>query len=278
MGCYTLADMVLKELAKQVIPHGICEYSIRRHEYMRLGFDAYRAGRLAFSSRQYRNLSGARLNLLPPSILSTLRTCVDAGAHAGRWTQTLLDLFQPQRVIAVECDPRMVGPLKAKFKGYGRVTVVDAALSEEEGTASFHQLRHPAGSSLLKPREEIKKELLAASWDLVATVDVRTISYDQLVAEEEEISILKIDIQGAEMGVLTNSKEGIRKTKSIIMEVTFVSHYENDHGFPELHHLMRSKGFGLYRLSPAYERGGRALYSDAVYLREEILQSLAPAE
>ncbi len=269
--------MALKELVRQVIPYGICQYSIRRHEYLRLGFDAYQASRLAFSSSQYRTLCEARLNLLPRSILYTLGTCVDAGANAGGWTQTLLDLFRPQRVVAVECDPRMVGPLKEKFKGLRNVTVVDAALAEDDGTTNFYQLRHPAGSSLLKPREEIKKELLATSWDLVGTVDVRKISYDHLVADEEEISILKIDIQGAEMGVLTGSQEGLRKTKSIIMEVTFVSHYENDYGFPGLHQLMSRKGFGLYRLSAPYERGGRALYSDAVYLREEILQDLAPA-
>jgi len=269
--------MALKDIARQVIPYGICQYSVRRHEYLRLGFEAYRASLMAFSSRRHHDLCEARLNLLPRSVLSTLGTCVDAGANAGRWTQTLLDLFRPQRVIAVECDPRMVGPLKEKFNGCGSVTVVDAALAEVEGTTNFYQLRHPAGSSLLKPREEIKKELLATSWDLVGTVDVRKISYDQLVAGEKEVSILKIDIQGAEMGVLTSSQEGLRKTKSIIMEVTFVSHYENDYGFPELHQLMRRKGFGLYRLSAPYERGGRALYSDAVYLREEILQDLAPA-
>jgi hypothetical protein len=59
--------------------------------------------------------------------------------------------------------------------------------------------------------------------------------------------------------------------------VTFVSHYEDDSGFPELHQLMRRQGFGLYRLSAPYERGGRVLYSDAVYVREEILRDLAPA-
>ncbi|MGA8273509.1 MAG: FkbM family methyltransferase [Candidatus Sulfotelmatobacter sp.] len=268
--------MSVKDLAKQALPHAICEYSIRRHEYMRLGLGTYRASRIALSSRRYRGLIESRLNLLPKNILCQLRTCVDAGAHAGTWTQALLDFFQPQRVIDVECDPRMVGPLKALFRDCGRVNVVDAALAKSEGETVFYQLRHPAGSSLLKPRDEIKKELLATSWDLVGEVDVQKISYDQLIADEEEISILKIDIQGAEMGVLKASQEGLRKTKSIIMEVTFLSHYENDSGFPELHQLMASKGFGLYNLSAPYARGGRILYADAVYVREEILADLAP--
>jgi FkbM family methyltransferase len=268
--------MSLKDLIRAVAPQGICEYSVRRHAYMRLGNSAYEASLAALSSRKYRSLCEARLNLLPLSILSRLHTCVDAGAHAGNWTQALLDGFKPERVLAVECEPRLVEPLKARFSASPVVTVFDAALAESEGVAAFHQLRHPAGSSLLKPRAEVKKEFADNSWDLVGTVDVRKISYDQLVADESEISILKLDIQGAEKGVLSSSQEGLQKTKSIILEVTFTPHYENDAGFPELHQLMAGKGFGLYRLSAPYDRGARILYADAVYVREDILREMAP--
>jgi len=275
-GLLDFSDMALKDLVKAVMPHGICEYSVRRHDYMRLGIDRYQASRIAISSRRYQTLCDARLNLVPTPILSALRTCVDAGANAGNWTQALLDLFRPERVIAVECEPRMVGPLQARFGAFPCVAIVDAALAEGEGTARFNQLRHPAGSSLLKPRADVVKQFAANSWDVIGTVDVRKISYDQLVGGEDEISILKLDIQGAEMGVLSNSQEGLRKTKCIIMEVTFTPHYEDDSGFPELHQLMASKGFGLYQLSAPYHRGVRVLYADAVYVREDILNGLAP--
>jgi FkbM family methyltransferase len=267
--------MGVKDLAKQMIPYGICEYSIRRHEYIRLGVSPRQASWIALSRRQYENLCEARLNLVPQSILTSLRTCVDAGAHAGNWTQALLDRFRPLRIIAVECEPRMVGPLRSKLGALPMVVVVDAALSESDGEAKFHQLRHPAGSSLLQPRAEVTGEFEAHSWDVIGTVDVRKISYDRLVADEEEISILKLDIQGAEFGVLASSQEGLRKTKSILMEVTFTSHYENDSGFAELHELMRARGFGLYRISTPYHRGGRILYADALYVREDILRNLA---
>jgi FkbM family methyltransferase len=268
------SEMGLKDFVKQITPHGICEYSVRRHEYLRLGIKASTASWAALSRRQYQALCDARLNLVPKSILSSLKTCVDGGAHKGSWTAALLDRFQPERIIAVECEPTLVGPLKAKFSGQPLVSVLDAALAECEGSATFHQLRHPAGSSLLLPRAEVTKEFAVDSWDIIGRVDVQKISYDQLVAAEHEISILKLDIQGAEFGVLTASQPGLQKTKSIIMEVPFTSHYENDAGFPELHQLLSGKGFGLYRLSPPYERGGRILFADAVYVREEILHDL----
>jgi FkbM family methyltransferase len=268
--------MAFKELVKKIIPLGICEYSIRRHDYMRLGFSSQQASRIALHPEKYQKMCEARLNLIPSAILSSLRTCVDAGAHAGNWTGTLLDLFHPQRVIAVECEPRLVAPLKARFATNPLVSVFDAALAESEGVAEFHQLRHPAGSSLLNPRSEITREFQDNSWGVIGTVAVQTVSYDRLVAQEDEISILKLDIQGAEMRVLANSREGLQKTKTVILEVTFTSHYESDSGFPELHQLMARKGFGLYRLSPPYDRGARILYADAIYVREDILGKLAP--
>lgn len=175
----------------------------------------------------------------------------------------------------MECEPRLVDQLRTRLSSFPYVEVVDAALAESDGVATFHQLRHPAGSSLLKPRTDIVREFADDSWDIVGEVTVKKVSYDQLVWEAVEVSRLKIDIQGAEMGVLSNSRERSMRTKSIIMEVTFTPHYENDSGFAELHHFMDEKDFGLYRLSAPYDRGARALYADAVYVRD-ILHQLEP--
>jgi len=261
-------------VAKGLLPHAICEYSIRRHAYMRCGFSSARASRLALSPKRYRMFGDSRLNLLPKEISGSLRTCVDAGAHAGSWTDALLDLFSPQRVIALECEPRMVDALKGKFRDVSRVNVVDAALAAGSGTNTFYQLQHPASSSLLRPRAGIGKEYQLKSWDVINEVTVNTVGYDELVASEPEISILKLDIQGSEMDVLIHSSEGLKKTKSVILEVLFTSHYDRDSVFPDLHEVMVRQGFGLYRLSEAYHRGGRALFADAVYVREDILGKL----
>jgi FkbM family methyltransferase len=265
----------LKNVVKQILPLGIADYSIRRHTYLRMGLPNREATLKAFRSGIYGGIRDARLDLLPTEITSSLRTCVDAGAHKGAWTRALLLMFRPERVVLVECEPRLVGQLNSTIGRLPGTKVVDAALSDEDGSADFVQLRHPAGSSLLKPRNDIQKQFERNSWDVVGQARVKTVSYDRLVECAEEVSILKLDIQGAEAKVLRGSASGLKKTKAIIMEVTFLSHYEDDSTFPFLHELMKLKGFGLYRLSDAYHRGnGRAIYADAVYIREEILHSL----
>jgi FkbM family methyltransferase len=266
----------LKTFAKQVLPHGICEYSVRRHDFIRQGFSSRDASWIALSARRHSAFCDARLDLLPKEITSALRTCVDAGAHAGNWTAALLDLFSPERVIAVECEPRLVHRLQDRFRKDSRVSIVDAALAADTGTAAFYQLLHPASSSLLRPRAEIGQEYQRRSWDVINEVRVNTLGYDDLVASEHEVSILKLDIQGSEMDVLSHSASGLGKTRAVILEVNFTPHYDRDALFPDLHRAMGEKGFGLYRLSPLYHRGGRALFADAAYLREDMLQALAP--
>ncbi len=257
---------------KQILPTGIGEYSVRRNEYLRMGLTASRATHLALSLQRYQNVCDARLHLLPKAVTESVGTCVDAGAHRGLWSLALFQVFEPKRLIAVECEPRLVEGLKKTLAGKSGVRVVDAALGATEGTATFHQLRHPAGSSLLQPRAEATREFEEHSWDVIGDTQVRTVTYDGLVQEEDSVSILKLDIQGAEKQVLSASRDGLVKTKAVILEVIFMPHYEGDATFEELHVLMRDKGFGLYRLSSVYHRGGRALFADAVYVQEKILR------
>jgi len=55
---------------------------------------------IAFSARNIKP-SARRVKSLSRAILSTLQTCVDAGAHEGSWTKSLLRHFKPKHVIAV---------------------------------------------------------------------------------------------------------------------------------------------------------------------------------
>ena len=262
----------IKSFIKQFLPHGLCEYSVRRHAFLQQGFSNRDASRIALSPGRYESFCDARLDLLPKEITSRLRTCVDAGAHVGSWTASLLDLFKPERVLALECEPRLVETLRKRFRDAPQVTVMDVALAAGRGTTSFNRLQHPASSSLFQPRPEIGKEYQRETWEVIEKIQVQTIGYDELVKSEQEVSILKLDIQGAEKTVLAHAHEGLNKTLSLIMEVLFTPHYQDEGAFVELHQLMIQKGFGLYRFSQPYHRGGRALFADFAYVRENLLQ------
>jgi hypothetical protein len=95
---------------------------------------------------------------------------------------------------------------------------------------------------------------------------------DNLLAEIPEISLLKIDVQGYEKFVLEGAQAILKKTHYLIIEVNFISHYEGDILFPELHELLSASGFFLQNLSEphfGHRNGGRITWLDAIYVSQD---------
>ena len=73
------------------------------------------------------------------------------------------------------------------------------------------------------------------------------------------------------MALLDGARQSLGRTQAIILETNFVSHYEGDALFNQLHERMtREFGFYLHRWArPTYSRpdgDGRLLYADAIYV------------
>jgi hypothetical protein len=96
---------------------------------------------------------------------------------------------------------------------------------------------------------------------------VPTVSLDEL-AGEEAVAVVKLDVQGAELDVLRGGSQALARTRAVLMEVTFVSHYHDDAGFQALNRHMLDAGFELVAISePGRTRSGEATWADACYAR-----------
>jgi hypothetical protein len=82
------------------------------------------------------------------------------------------------------------------------------------------------------------------------------------------IDLLKIDVQGFEASVLRGAREVLQRTRFLLIECNVASHYEGDSLFPELHRILIQSRMTLYNLSEPVRLGGRALWADALYVRE----------
>jgi hypothetical protein len=107
----------------------------------------------------------------------------------------------------------------------------------------------------------------AGGWDVVETTDVETATLDELV-RGRDVGVLKIDVQGNESAVLAGAGATLRSTAALLLEITFVSHYEGDATFPLLHAQVTQAGFELVALSdPWMSSRGTILWMDACYGR-----------
>jgi FkbM family methyltransferase len=210
------------------------------------------------------------LQLVPSDLDLDGRLVVDVGANEGWFTANLLSLVPGARVIAVEPTPEPLRRLRERFDGAPNVTIVPKALAAEPGTVT---MRIPTGlhtgSSLLVPRKSIDDLYGSDDWGVADEVPVPATTLDEVVGDQD-VALLKLDVQGGELGVLASGERTLRRTQAVLTEVVFVSHYEGDATFPRLNRRLEELGLELRGFGePHRSRDGTAMWGDACYVRAE---------
>lgn len=118
----------------------------------------------------------------------------DVGANNGE--DTAFYVAKGFRVVAIEANPKLAEKLRVRFAqeiADGVVTLCDVAISDAEGEMDFHIHETDDWSSLEKsPR----------FWEgNFETVRVRTVRFNDLVAQLGVPYYLKVDIEGGELAV-----------------------------------------------------------------------------
>lgn len=220
--------------------------------------------RIAFRPDRRNALHNSRLELLPARELQRLGVVVDVGANVGDWTASVLEVADPDLVIAVEPGPRTAELLRARFPAGARVRIVEAAVGSSNGRTAFHVTEHSHAASVVLASGS-HRHLLGAGADVTEDIDVQMVSLDSLLADIDRISLLKIDVQGYERAVLAGAKQALAKTTWVLLEANFVHQYEGDALLPELVLTMEEAGFELTNMSTPLVAQGQALFADALF-------------
>jgi FkbM family methyltransferase len=159
---------------------------------------------------------------------------LDVGAHVGYYARRAARLVGKEgKVFAFEPHPRTFGVLSRNVRRYPNVTPVQAALSDEEGSAELYDYLMMSASGSLHYDEsllELQKAHLTDS-DVAPRISegfptqkytVQTIAVDHYLAEQgiQSVDLVKMDIEGAEIGALRGMKTTIGSSPQmkLIME------------------------------------------------------------
>ena len=259
----------MRQVIKSLLPYGLVERVILYRDFHRLGFSRREALQSTLSSVKANFLRSTRLNLLPNNSLSQLQYIVDVGANEGIWSLGVLALCQPEQLVVIEPSPEMQSTLKSRLINYPCVNFLNVAASSEKGITDLYVTSHSHNSSILKPKEGMN-EFYNHGWDIKEKVSVPVDSLDNILSDLPEISLLKIDVQGNEKFVLQGAKNILSKTRYVILEITFFSHYKGDTLFPDLHEMMTNSGFYLQNIMIPMCKDGRSLWGDAIYVANDL--------
>ncbi len=210
-------------------------------------------------------------------------TVIDVGARLieesiEEYYRPLLSYSDNSRVIAFDVDEEACAQIQ-RAQG-DKATVISAVLGRKRETRTFYTTHCRLSSSLYKPQPLLNSgvEHTFAS-DVDYTSQVETVSLDEAISGQgiTNVSLLKIDVQGAELDVLEGSQDVLQKTLMIVAEVEFQALYENQPLFGDVCEYLAGVGFHFHRffkmlgMCPPYELASKngllaQLWSDAVFV------------
>jgi FkbM family methyltransferase len=180
-------------------------------------------------------------------------------------------------VYAFDADAQECARLQATAPD--GVTYVPAALFDREGGAGrLHITREPGCSSLFPPDPWVLERFPAlALMEQVGVQDVTLRTLDGWAAETgvERADAIKLDAQGAELGILRGATGLLASVRTIETEVMFNPLYAGQPLFGDIDGFLRERGFRLWRLKhlvhyspepqpPSPARGDRQVFDDAL--------------
>jgi FkbM family methyltransferase len=144
--------------------------------------------------------------LLITRICAAHKTFVDVGAHIGSIIAQVRHADPSIKIVAIEAIPEKIASLRKRFPF---VDLHACAAGEVTGETSFFIDTHRSGySSLAKPKGMDEKSKLE--------IRVSIEKLDNLV-KAIDVDAIKIDVEGAELGVLRGAVQILRRCRPIIM-------------------------------------------------------------
>jgi FkbM family methyltransferase len=193
--------------------------------------------------------SAIGLEKLSRWIKSTTPTIIEAGAFNGDDTLRFITRWPQASIYAFEPIPELGDALDLKFKPYKNIHVVKEALvgfpSRQIEMHSFDvdSLNH-GSSSILAPSEHLERE---PSVQFSRKILVNGLTGDDWLktVSLNRIDLLWLDLQGAELEVLTASRKILEITQVCHVEVSTRRLYEGAALYGEIFDFMISMGFRL---------------------------------
>jgi FkbM family methyltransferase len=197
------------------------------------------------------------------------RTVLDAGANRGQFA-----LFAAHRFPRAEllCFEPLDGPRDILRRAIGptpRLTVFGVALGSRSESAEFNVSAADDSSSLLPIGH--RQSSVFPGTELLETITVRVCRLDELVRPEDlkHPVLLKIDVQGAELGVLEGSGAVLDAVDAVLVEASFVELYCGQPLVDEIWGFMRHNGFtcrGIWSMTFGPRRA--CLQGDFLFARQ----------
>lgn len=207
---------------------------------------------------------------------------VDVGANRGQFAAELRRSGYAGRIVSVEALSEPYGFLARTAAADPLLTAIHSAVGARRGRVTMHVAGNAAASSSVLPMLALHARAAPeAEYVGVETVEMRPL--DELLQPhlgDPVTLLLKVDVQGYELEVLSGGSTTLSRSSLIQLEMSLVPLYETAPTYREMIDFMAHRGFGLVGLEPGFtSEAGVLLQADGLFASEEaygLLQSGSP--
>lgn len=161
------------------------------------------------------------------------KTFLDVGAHIGSVTAHVMRHCSNVNLIAVEAMPDKATKFRKKFP---TVVLHEIAAGDNSGEVTFFvNIEETGYSSLIRPKSQLN----------VREIRVQKKKLDDCIYEKN-IDLIKIDVEGAELGVLRGAENIISESRPVIMFESASSQTQPEYGLNDIWQWFDQREYSLF--------------------------------
>lgn len=182
---------------------------------------------------------------------------IDGGANVGLYT-LFLKLYFPD--ATVHCfEPNTSLPIEENLSHLDDIHITYMALGNENKMVDFYVNDYDAASSVFVRKTQTSQKKIRVP---MVTIDS--------IFSEEEVDILKLDLEGFDYQALLGAKETLKHTKIVFIEVEFQPDfwYGQEKTIFDVHKLLEPYGFRLHSIyDMGFNEKGEIQTTNAMFVK-----------
>lgn len=202
---------------------------------------------------------------------------LDIGAHVGTVSTRIRVVFPNCRVFAFEPASGPFSRLEERASHDPGIIPVRLALGDRDGEVVLRETANPLLTSVLPPTERTREGSFGAA-EVVQETRVPMASLETWArgAGVERIDLVKLDVQGFELGVLRGAGALLDTVGAVYAEAHVEPAYEGAATFSEIDLFLRGHGLVLHQIHEVTTRGDdlQTLQVDGLWVRDDLLDRI----